>query len=322
MITANNQIHIYNNTNIKQIPSLHEVAFNMITSGEISTPMEFFTKFMFLFDTEEQYPVNIEELIDMRIYDRKDNAKIKLINKFTLNRDFKIELSKGTGKNRVGGSGKKKEDINLTIDCFKHMCMNANNDIGKITRQYFIDLEKIFKTYIIMERNWYLTVAETTGQELSKYITRDRKLRLVVSNLIKQKKSFRKHKNILTKKISHYKFPKGDCFYILNNPDNKIKFKVGFSGNINNRLKMYRTSIPDIKIIYLVYLKEAKLLEEAILKKFSENRMPNHEILLVQSEKIIKSARYLLQKYDVRYVENNDICKYNKTSESYEKVKE
>ncbi len=200
--------------------------------------------------------------------------------------------------------------------------MIANNDTGKMTRQYFIDLEKIFKAYIIIERDWYLADAKNSRQELVNSIDREQKLSSVVYNLIKQRKSFRKSYNILTKKINHHKFPKGNCFYILNNPDNKIKFKVGFSGNINNRLNTTRTSIPDIKIIYLVYLDEAKLLEGAILEKYSGNRIPNHEILLVPSCKIINSVRYLLRKYDVKYEENNDLCKYNETSESYEGVRE
>ena len=87
-------------------------------------------------------------LIDMKVYDRKNNGKSKLTKNFILDTEFKVQ--KAT-LNKKGGSGLLKENIMLTIDCFKSMCMLSNSEIGKQVKNYYLDLEKIFKQYIILE---------------------------------------------------------------------------------------------------------------------------------------------------------------------------
>jgi phage anti-repressor protein len=39
----------------------------------------------------------------------------------------------------------------LTVDCFKSMCMLANSETGKQVKNYYLDLEKIFKEYVLRD---------------------------------------------------------------------------------------------------------------------------------------------------------------------------
>ena len=114
----------------------------MIIHNEVKTTLEFAQKFMFTFDSEEQFPINIDMLIDMKVYDKKGHCKTKLTKNFILDTEFKVQK---------GGSGLLKENIMITIDCFKSMCMLANSEAGKQIKLYYLDLEKIFNRYNIIK---------------------------------------------------------------------------------------------------------------------------------------------------------------------------
>ena len=105
----------------------------MISKGLVKTSLEFAEKFMFTFDYKEPFPINIEVLMDMKVYDRKDNCKTKLNKNFILDTDFKVQKAtpESSGVAKKGGSGLLKKNITLTVDCFKSMCMLANSETGK-----------------------------------------------------------------------------------------------------------------------------------------------------------------------------------------------
>ena len=77
---------------------------------------------MFTFDSKELFPININMLIDMKIYDRKDHCKTKLTKNFILDTEFKVQkaapelseaafyVQKAADK---GGAGKNKENPGL-----------------------------------------------------------------------------------------------------------------------------------------------------------------------------------------------------------------
>ena len=102
----------------------------MIQTGQVKTTLDFARNFMFTFDSKELFPININMLIDMKVYDRKDNCKSKLIKNFILDTEFKVQKATPESSgvafdiqkvtlNKKGGSGLLKENIMLTIDCFK-----------------------------------------------------------------------------------------------------------------------------------------------------------------------------------------------------------
>ena len=60
---------------------------------------------------------------------------------YTKDEDFCVGHRKSTG-------GRPTETITLTIDCFKNICMMANNNEGKKVRTYYLILEKYLKNIV------------------------------------------------------------------------------------------------------------------------------------------------------------------------------
>jgi len=120
----------------------------------------------------------------------------------------------------------------------------------------------------------------------------------------------KKHSSLLFKR-NYHKLKKGPCFYIISNPTSKeMSYKIGITNNINKRLGHYRTSIPQVKLEFLVYTSDNEFLETGMLKKYSENRQENlnHEwIFDVKLPHLISSITTFLQFCSCDYeIANND----------------
>ena len=111
--------HIFKSDNSK----LLQLTENMIKNNIVKTTLDFAKKFMFTFDSKDQFPINIDTLIEMKIYDNKGNCKSKLIKNFILDTDYQVVKAASESSEaafiKKGGSGKNKENIMLTIDCFR-----------------------------------------------------------------------------------------------------------------------------------------------------------------------------------------------------------
>ena len=70
------------NSVTKYNSKLLKLTESMILNKEVKTTIEFAKQFMFTFDSKEPFPIDINVLIDIKVYDRKDNAKRKLIKIF------------------------------------------------------------------------------------------------------------------------------------------------------------------------------------------------------------------------------------------------
>jgi len=86
-------------------------------------------------------------------FSRKDPAKTLLEKHFEEYNDYvkAVPLSDGAafpinGKN-LGGAGKNKETIMLTVDCFKNFCILASTSKAKIIRSYYVKMENIMHEY-------------------------------------------------------------------------------------------------------------------------------------------------------------------------------
>jgi len=128
------------------------------------------------------------------------------------------------------------------------------------------------------------------------------------------KKLEEKHRKLLQKK-QYYKFKEGPAFYIISDIDGKsVKFKPGFEGvDIDIRLQQHRSTTPGIKLEYLIYSKDASLIETTVLKRFeSKRKLVNHEwIFDVDVNYIIKSTRTILDILNIEYIEEKSIEEYN-----------
>jgi hypothetical protein len=86
------------------------------------------------------------------------------------------------------------------------------------------------------------------------------------------------HKRLLLKREYH-KFGKGPCFYIIRAGEGV--FKIGFDGvDVNERFRAYRTSIPEMKVLFMIFSPRAQLIEENMLARYRDFRVEqNHEFL-------------------------------------------
>lgn len=105
------------------------------------------TKFTFetaeeLYYSTEKYPVDFEIAWKVLGYSRKDSAKRKLTSYFTQDTDYRLHSNVDSAPD---GGLTHREDIYLTVECFKEMGMLAKSEEGKQIRKYFLQCEAIAK---------------------------------------------------------------------------------------------------------------------------------------------------------------------------------
>jgi hypothetical protein len=165
-------------------------------------------------------------------------------------------------------------------------------------------------TFALQVSRWIRQLALTGTVTIGKEKTSNELLELQKEH----KKLEHKHRKLLQKK-NYHKFKKGACFYIISNIDSKsITFKPGFEGvDIDVRMRQHRSSIAGCKLEYLIYSNDAKLVEQAVLKRFESKRVfANHEwVFDVDVNYIIKSTRTILDILNIEYTEEDCIEDYN-----------
>ena len=163
-------------------------------------------------DFAEKFPINIEVLIEMKVYDRKDNCKTKLNKNLILDTDFNVqnlapELS-GARNSKAMQAGKNKENIMLTVDCFKSMCMLANSETGKQVKNYYLDLEKIFKEYILRDIKLLTQEKQQAIEDKEQAITEK-------ANITRRLSSVTQNHNKLLKRRRRGVYEIGNVVYIM-----------------------------------------------------------------------------------------------------------
>ena len=120
------------------------------------------------------------------------------------------------------------------------------------------------------------------------------------------------HKKVLYKR-QYYKFHKGACFYVV---QNEKEYKAGFDGiDINERLRSYRTLKPTLKVRYLVFSENAKLIEDSVLTRFKiKKQEPNHEVLInVELHDIAESVKTIANflNFEIAVTTEEELETYN-----------
>ncbi|QKQ75574.1 hypothetical protein [Nostoc sp. TCL240-02] len=95
-----------------------------------------------LYNCDEKYPVDFEIAWKLLGYSRKDSAKRKLIGYFMQDTDYRLHSNVESAPD---GGLTHREDIYLTVECFKEMGMLAKSEEGKQIRKYFLQCEAIAK---------------------------------------------------------------------------------------------------------------------------------------------------------------------------------
>jgi len=91
-------------------------------------------------DKDRQFPIDMQKLLDCKMYNLKCNVKTILIRTFTEGEDYETEKV-------MNKKGRPTDNVYLSVDCFKKMCMLSsakNSDV----HGYYIALEKLFQKYM------------------------------------------------------------------------------------------------------------------------------------------------------------------------------
>lgn len=277
--------------------------FETFVSGMIATYNEkldekFVRDFMFSLESEEKFCIPAEKLLEWKVFKLKADIKKRMLK---LNckegQDFSEMKLKSTG-------GRPSVKISLTVDCFKRLCVMANNKTGENVRSYYLVLEKLFKKYTEEE---FTRQMEEKDKQLESLVTQ---LKDEQSNTIKAQKSLL---NVQKKFTHRYKFPKLGCVYILKDVDCKYdKHKIGFSGDINQRLASDRTMVPSIRVCGIFYTPHYELFEKVIKTRYADRlELPSHEWVFASEEELIEGYKELNGACCFNAIEEKNLWRYN-----------
>lgn len=252
------------------------------------------------YNSKTDYIIDFDDIWKWVGFTRKDSAK-KILNKhFIENIDYKV--FRQVAENSLQG-GRPTEKIILTVNTFKKFCLKANTKKADEIHDYYIKLEELLQETITEQTNELQIQLNQQKVFEEKLLNNQKELedKLLTEqlDLIKAKKSLLK---VQTKFTHRHKFDEKPCVYILQNPDDKfVKYKIGMTTDINERLKSDRTMIPMIKARLIMYTEHYDLFEKIIKIKYIEYfETKSHEWLFYNLEKLIEGFK-----------EINNVCGFN-----------
>jgi phage anti-repressor protein len=271
---------------------------SMIAEYNEELDEKFVRDFMFSLESEEKFCIPSEKLLEWKVFKHKSDIKKRMLK---LNckegQDFSEMKLKSTG-------GRPSMKITLTVDCFKKMCVMANNTTGEKVRSYYLILEKLFKKY-------------TEDEFIRQMTEKDKQLECLAEKVHEEQSvTIKAQKSLLNiqKKFTHrYKFPKLGCVYILKDPDCKYdKHKIGFSSDINQRLMSDRTMVPSIQVIGVFYTPHYELFEKVIKTRYADRlELPSHEWVFASEEELTEGYKELNKACCFNATEEKNLWRYN-----------
>jgi phage anti-repressor protein len=202
-----------------------------------TVPPDFLHDFLIIAKEEysdNQIVINFETVAKWLITNKSDIKKI-LISKFIENIDYTIKKIKKTHTTYRGAS--LYEEILITPDCFKTLCMISQTEKAKEVRKYFLDIEKLVKRY-------YETIKESLYKKIG----------LLETN---QKPKI----NI-----------KGGVVYIIRALNSEATlYKLGKSKDLRYRLNGYNSgNANDIEPLFILQVNDIDNVETCIKKTVKE----------------------------------------------------
>lgn len=186
---------------------------------------------------------------------RKDSLKRTLIDSYIINIDYQITKIKSTK------AGKPKEEILITSDCCKRLCMMSKTEKAEEVRTYFIEIEKLmnkYKNYIIEGLNKRIQILENNQKTIIK--------------------------------------PNNGVIYILKtNYDIIDLYKIGKTKKFKERIRTHNSShIDNVDIVHIYetdYIDEVeKCLKNILSTKQYKKRKEFYEIDLDTLKELIKNC--------------------------------
>lgn len=235
-------------------------------------PKDFIKDFFII--AKEKYSDN-EVIIDFNIVCkwlniRKDNLKKILLKNFEEKFDYTIEKKQ---KKQINGTGKTTfNEILITSNCMKELCMISQSVKAKEVRKYFIALEKLIKKYF-----------EDIKSQMYKKI------------------------GLLEKNQKPKLDIKSGIIYILEAQNTDITlYKLGKSEDIKKRLKTYNTgNANDVEPLFIVKVNDISSVENCIkslCKKYQYRKYKEiYEIDLEIFKEVIETCSEISDKLAKKY---------------------
>ena len=245
---------------------------------------KFIDDFFSLYDinNKDNFIINLENIVNW-LNTKKSKIKETLENSYEINIDYIINKTIRTGKR-----GAPKEEILLTVKCFKLLCMQSKTTKAIEVREYFFSLEELidkYKNYIIEGLKDKITKLENN-----------------------QKPKINPSKGII---------------YIIQTADDITLYKIGKTSNLKNRLIKYNTDKKDDIIpMYIYETDDIDAVEKCIkafmkkyqYRKYKEVYQTNIDII---KNFINKCGDIVNFEYNIQLIDKNKSQKGGKNNINY-----
>ena len=173
--------------------------------------------------------------------------------------------------NAINEKNNRRKYYKLTVDCFKKIAMSSNSKNGRLTKQYYIEMERIVKDF--------------SNKEL---------IRLQNENAI------------LKRNLNPINISDKEGLYVWHEND-ILKYRIGSGEILNRRLKQHNSSHADnIVVDYCIETTCYKDLESIVLKILDNKRYRENKDFFNCDLKIIKKVIISVNKLLIQYRDNCD----------------
>ncbi len=211
---------------------------------------------------DNEFIVVLETIWKWIGYSRIEECKRVLIKHFKENIDYKIENfappiggAKTSDKKIENRGGHNKENILITVDCFKKICMKSKTKKADEIHDYYLKLEKILQK-IVKEESEFLRNALTL---------KDREIGLITKQM-----------ETVTRKKVHKKEKKDTIYlYKQNQINGDNKYKIGKTKYLTERETTFITSNYEGEMVYSKQCINSDLAEKVVHFILDKHRIIN-----------------------------------------------
>jgi hypothetical protein len=257
---------------------------------------------------KKHFVILLEKIYKWLGYNRLNDCKAVLVKHFKEGTDYKIEnfaTENSVAKNETIGDDEKneknkknetrgghnKENILLTINCFKKLCLKSRTDQADKIHDYYINLEEILNETIIEQ-----------SKELEQKL------------LVEKEKNYK----LTGKKIRTHS--KGHFIYIYSPHPNEDIHKIGTTINLDERESTFMCSNPFGRLVYERFCPGSHIVEKTIHLMFDKYRVTNNrEHFKGSLDFFTKKIDELIDTIDIK--ESNEINEVKESSEVKESNK-
>lgn len=268
-----NMVELIENTYIKKLQTVSKsgIISKIINKFNTNEQRLFVANFYCYlnYNSKKDFVVNLDDVWKWIGFSQKIRAKELIVNNFKENDDYMYEKpafsikKAGPEEKNLGGSGLNKENILLTVHCFKKLCLKAKTKKSDEIHEYYVTLEEIMNE-----------VVEEQSEDLKNQL-----------QILQKENISIKEKTMIDA------YNEKPVLYLALAEENISKF--GFSNGIKTRINTHKREIGSqftlCYVIETIYNRELeqlikKNLKDRIISKKYENRKEECKELVQLSE--------------------------------------